>query len=282
MKGFLVASLASKPMRARGSCSRGPRPTHSSLRHPYRRTYSILRQGVPELPRSRRLHARSRGCRPFESGRSERLRRVERRSWIDYRSVLFGGSRLLTKIVSGALSILVPVVVFIVAALLAFVPLTALPGELQTGFVNAAWVKVAGVTLVAIVMGLRLRPSAHAEEESSWRGIWTFISTFVGIFWVGGGLIWINAYSVEGSRTHDMVVTGYQTIARSPGGTPIAHYKLSEIGTSWKADLEPTEARDRFVRHGACVRIVVRKGRLGLDWISDAFPIQCPEPHDVS
>jgi len=58
-------------------------------------------------------------------------------------------------------------------------------------------------------------------------------------------------------------------------GSTINHYKLSEIGTTWRADLQPTYERASFLEVGARVRIIVHRGRLGLDWIGDAHPIEC-------
>lgn len=183
--------------------------------------------------------------------------------------------------VQAALSIVVAIATFLVSALVAFVPLTALPGELQTGFVNPGWVKVAWIVLFGGVMTLRLGPLAQRQDQPWWpstrRFAWRFMSTFVLLFWCVGGLVWVNAYGVAKLRTHNMRVTGFERVAKSSGGSSIEHYKLAEVGTSWRADLEPTYARDAFLEEGSCVRIVVRQGRLGLDWISDAVPIPCPE-----
>ena len=187
---------------------------------------------------------------------------------------------LLTKLARWVLNLVLVILSFVLAALVAFVPLTALPGDLQTGFVNAGWIKFIWLGALVGVMTLRVTPWTPKPEEAWWpatlRGLWAFVSTFVGFFWLTGGLVWINAYGVQDSRTHDMVVAGYERMATSAGGSAIEHYKLSEIGTSWTADLEPTDERDSFASKGACVRIVVREGRLGLDWIDDALPINCP------
>ena len=183
------------------------------------------------------------------------------------------------------LSIVMIVVALAVSALAAFVPLTALPGDLQTGFVNASWVKVASIGFVGGALAFRLGPLLHQRYEPWWpsakRFAWTFMSTFVLLCWSVGGLVWVNAFGVANARTHDMRITGFELIARSRGGSAIQHYKLAEIGSSWTADLEPNYEEDGFAKEGNCVRITVREGRLGLDWISDADPIPCPPSASV-
>ncbi len=49
------------------------------------------------------------------------------------------------------------------------------------------------------------------------------------------------------------------------------------LNSGWTADLRVTEAREAFATVGNCVRIDVRQGRIGLDWISDARPIACDD-----
>ncbi len=173
------------------------------------------------------------------------------------------------------------VVTFTVAALIAFVPLTALPGDMQTDWVNGALVMPVGLMFFVILFTLRLSPAAGQETESWWpstsRLMWRLLSTFVAFFWLAGGCVWLNSYGVRQSRPHNMRVIGYEERSAGPATSRIRHYKLVEIGTSWRADLQPTDARDAFLRVGTCVRITVRRGRLGLDWISDARPIKCPQ-----
>jgi hypothetical protein len=155
-------------------------------------------------------------------------------------------------------------------ALVLFVPLTALPGDLQTGFVNASRVKLVwGAAFFGVFLW-------RVQKVSSSRDTWIFLLTITAIVWLSGSLVWINAYGAAAGRAHDMRIIGYDGGAKSVRSSAIKHYKLSEIGSGWKADLESTVERDSFLRGGGCVRIVVRKGRLGLDWISDALPIKCP------
>lgn len=172
------------------------------------------------------------------------------------------------------------VTTLILASAAAFAPLIVLPGELVTDFVSGSWVLPAGIGVFVLLLAVRLRPLAGSEAEAWWpatcRFMWRFSSAFVGFFWLVGALIWMNAFRVEGARSHDMAVVGYEERSGRRGGSTINHYKLSEIGTGWRADLQPTRARDAFLRVGACVRITVRPGRLGFDWISDARPISCP------
>ena len=166
-------------------------------------------------------------------------------------------------------------VTFVAAAIVAFVPLTALPGELQTNFVNAGWLKFA--YLVAGVAALSALSSTMLSQGGSWRGTLRscliLLAGFVGFFWLFGGLIWLNAYSVQGGRERDTVIVCCET-----GANENNHYRIAEIGSSWQADLESTHERDAFTYKGACIRVTVRQGRLGLDWISDARPIECPRP----
>lgn len=167
----------------------------------------------------------------------------------------------------GALGV---VALLVVWALILFVPLAALPGDLQTGFVNASRVKL---VWGALFLGVFLW---RVERVYSSREAWIFFLTITGIVWLSGSLVWINAHGSAPGRAHDMRIVGYDGGAKSVRSPGIKHYKLAEIGSGWRADLESTAERDRFLRRGGCVRIVVRKGRLGLDWISDASPIRCP------
>lgn len=171
------------------------------------------------------------------------------------------------------------VVTFIAAALLAFIPLTALPGELQTDFVNGSWVLPIWVAVFGVLLAVRLGPLSQKEAEPWWpstlRAMWRFLSTFVACFWLAGAVLWLNSFGVQASRTHDMLVTGYEESAARGAVSTINHYKLAELGTSWRADLQPTYERDEFLKVGECVRVTVRPGRLGFDWISDARPIEC-------
>ena len=173
------------------------------------------------------------------------------------------------------------VVTFITGALLAFIPLTALPGELQTDFVNGSWVGPVGVAVLGVLLAVRLGPLAQKRTEPWWpstlRFMWRFLSTFVVLFWVAGMLLWLNSFGVTASRTHDMLVTGYDESAARGAVSTINHYKLAELGTSWRADLQPTYERDELLNVGECVQITVRPGRLGFAWISDARPIKCPD-----
>ena len=192
------------------------------------------------------------------------------------------GDRLKTLIVrtGQAIGTLVALVVtFVAAALIAFVPLTALPGDFQTDFVNGSWVLPIWIGILVLVFSLRLGPLAQQKSDPWWpstlRSMWRLLSTFVAFFWLAGALAWLNAFDVQESRAHDMLVVGYVERAARAGGSTVKHYKLVEEDTSWRADLQSTHSRDAFLKVGACVRIAVRPGRLGLDWISDAQPIKC-------
>lgn len=193
---------------------------------------------------------------------------------------LGGGLKsLVSKIGQAIGSFIAVVVTFVTAALVACLPLAALPGELQTDFVTGSWIIPVGGGALGLALTVRLRPLAQQEGQPWWpstlRSMWRFFSTFVAFFWLAGALLWLNAYGVKAGRTHDMLVVGYEERTGRPGGSTINHYKLSEIGRNWRADLQPTYERASFLKVGACVRIIVHQGRLGLDWIGDAHPIEC-------
>lgn len=176
---------------------------------------------------------------------------------------------------------------FAFACLLAFAPLTALPGELQTDFVNGSWVFPTGIVVMMIVVAARVGPLESYRREPWWpstrRFMWRWASAFVAFWWVAGLLIWTNAYAAGEAQSHDMRVADYEerhVAGAASAASTINHYKLAEIGTSWTADLQPAYARDEFLKVGSCIRIQVSDGRLGLNWISDAEPIPCPVSED--
>jgi hypothetical protein len=175
------------------------------------------------------------------------------------------------------------VVIFIVSAVVAgiatFLPLQFLPGEFQTDFVNGHAVSMAAALLVLTVFGWRLKPFAGERHvpPSLARGVWfawLFATAMILAFWPLAMLAWLNAYGETGHRFHDMKVVGETVTEVRPAVTPVRHLSLREIGGDWTANLQPDDARPTPI--GSCVRIRVREGRLGLDWISDAEPITCP------
>ena len=126
------------------------------------------------------------------------------------------------------------VVTFVAAALIAFIPLTALPGELQTDFVNGSWVLPIGVAILAVLLVVRLGPLVQQRTDQWWpstrRFVWRFLSTFVGFFWLAGLLLWLNSFGVQAVRTHDMKIVGFEQRTTRGAVSTIDHYKLAEIG----------------------------------------------------
>jgi hypothetical protein len=161
------------------------------------------------------------------------------------------------------------------AAALAIGPLIALPGELSTDFVNSSLLKPGFILALMIVLVVGANLADLRPGASAWRYFARLVGVFLAPIWCCGLLIWINEYGVETVRPRDMVITGFKVLV-SPGGTKMKTYKLEETATGWRSDLENTDEREAFARVGSCVRVDVRKGRLGLDWISQAQPIPCP------
>lgn len=171
---------------------------------------------------------------------------------------------------------------FVISALVAFIPLTALPGELQTNFVRGSWIAPVWIGIFLVLLTVRLGRLANQRDQPWWPStrsfMWRTISTFVVFFWVTGGLLWINAFGVTKGREHEMRVAGQEDVGDRRAVSTIRYYKLAEVGTSWRADLQSDYGLDNRLKVGDCVRITVRSGRLGLDWISDAHPTACPRP----
>ena len=192
-------------------------------------------------------------------------------------------SKLLVGVGQAAATVLILAGTFIVACLLAFAPLTALPGELQTDFVNGSWVFPVGIVVMMIAVAIRVGSLESYRREPWWpstrRFMWSWASGFVAFWWVAGLLIWANAFAVQKAQSHDMSVFDYEERRVSGAVSTINHYKLAEIGTSWKTDLQPAPGRE-FLKVGSCVRVLVHEGRLGLNWIGEARPITCPASND--
>lgn len=165
------------------------------------------------------------------------------------------------------------------AVIFGILPLSLLPGRLHTDFVHGQWIKLAGVVFVGIVLVWRLSPmnsDIRFSPRAAGSCIWLAVTAFMMAFWPLGFAVWFNAYNSSVVSVRDMAVLGMESVTVRPAATPIKSYDLRELSTGWTANLEVTDERERFLMPGRCVQIVVRRGRLGLDWISDAKPITCP------
>jgi len=175
------------------------------------------------------------------------------------------------------------VVIFIVSAVImavtTFVPLQFLPGQFQTDFVHGHIVLTTAALFVVAVLGWRLRSMARDSGVPpsfayAVRFAWLFATAGVLAFWPLAVLAWLNAVGETAERAHDMTVIDETVTEMRPAATPIRHLRLREVRGDWSTDLQPDDARPTPV--GSCVRVKVREGRLGLDWISGAEPIPCP------
>jgi len=158
-------------------------------------------------------------------------------------------------------------------------PLSLLPGPVHTDFVHGHWIKLAGIGFIGATLVWRLSPmnaDVRLSSQAAARFILLSVTAFTLAFWPVGLVVWFNAYGSKVASVHDMVVMGIESTTVRPAVTPIQNYDLRDIATGWSSNLEVTDERNQFVVPGRCVRIVVRSGRLGLDWISDAKPIACP------
>jgi hypothetical protein len=184
------------------------------------------------------------------------------------------------KIARGAGWVLTTVLSLAVGMLVAFGPIVLLPGPLHVDWVNGHWTKVAAMLFVLVVLTWRMA-SANEERRFTIAAGAAFmrvaVTAFALAFWPLGLLAWINGYGMQGAHGHDMTVTGIEETHIHPASTPVATYRLRELGSSWSADMEMTDEHRGFAAVGSCVRIQVVPGRLGLDWISDARPIPCPK-----
>lgn len=176
-------------------------------------------------------------------------------------------------------SIVAVVVALAAGGIIGVAPLMALPGGVNTDFVGGSWVLPIWVGFLGALLWARLGPLTQRKDDPWWpstlRFVWRFLSSFVGFFWVSGFLVWFNSYGIQEARTHDMRIVGYEE-RRVPGAVSTNnHFKLVEIGTGWQTDLQPTYERDTFVKIGSCAQVTVRRGRLGLDFISDARSMKC-------
>lgn len=171
----------------------------------------------------------------------------------------------------------VAVISLLSAVVVSFLPFVLLP--INTDFVNGQWFKII-VGLFAAIIPIWRFSSSHGDTRLSIRSaakaVWQTVTTFMIIFWPMGLAIWFNAYNSKVVSVHDMVVTEIETNTLRPAVTPIKSYNLQDLSTNWTSNLEVTTERNGFLTPGRCVRITVRNGRLGLDWISEAKPIACP------
>lgn len=189
------------------------------------------------------------------------------------------GNDILGKIGRGLGWIGVAITSLILGAGVAFIPLSLLPGPVHTDFVNGQWIKPMGVGLAGVVLIWRLAPVNRDIPFSLLAAksfVWLAVSGFALAFWPLGLLAWFNAYNAMPSAKHDMIVLGVESTTVRPAVTSIESFRMRDVTTGWSADLEVTDERKQFAMPGRCVRILVRSGRLGLDWIDDARPITCP------
>jgi hypothetical protein len=167
----------------------------------------------------------------------------------------------------------------VLAGAIGILPLSLLPGPVHTDFVHGQWIKLAGIGIVGAILIWRLSPmnrDIRLSLKAAGRFIWLTVSAFAMGFWPLGLAIWFNAHNSKLASTHDMEVIGVESTTVRPAVTPVKSYDLRDLSTGWTANLEVTDDRERFVLPGRCMRVVVRAGRLGLDWISEATPITCP------
>lgn len=167
----------------------------------------------------------------------------------------------------------------LLAGVVGILPLSLLPGPVHTDFVQGQWIKLAGTGIVGAVLIWRMSPmnrEIRFSAQAAGRFIWLAITAFMLAFWPVGLAVWFNAHNSVVASVHNMAVMGMQSTTVRPAVTPIESYELRDLATGWTANLEVTDERRQFVTPGRCVRVVVRAGRLGLDWISDAKPIICP------
>jgi hypothetical protein len=178
---------------------------------------------------------------------------------------------------------LLTVLVLAVGALATFLPMSSLPGDFQTDFINGGWIKPAVMLYAIAVLSYCLAP-LYGIDRGKWPTPNHALSYLgrctVGMLlavWPPALLAWANASGPTPERMHDMVVIGSSSTRIPPAVTSIEHIRLQEVGSRWQVDLERSEERERLGSPDSCVRIKVREGRLGFDWISDAQPICCED-----
>lgn len=164
-----------------------------------------------------------------------------------------------------------------VASSVTFIPLSYVPGGIQTDFVSGHWIMVGGASLFVVIMAGRLSgvDRLSLTLRNAVKVVWLATAGMMLAIWPLVLLVWFNAYGIREVQRHNMVVTAVEITHIPPAVTPIQSFKLRELSSNWKAELRVTKARERFAKVGSCVRIDVRRGRVGLDWISDARPIAC-------
>jgi hypothetical protein len=188
-------------------------------------------------------------------------------------------NRLLTKVARGFGWALVVFVGVLLGTAVAFLPLMLLPGPIQLDLVHRQWVVMAGMVYTVAVLSRRLTQvdEQRFSPTAAARFLWLAVSGFALVFWPLVLGLWFNGYNTSVKASHDMLVTGMASTSARPGGSRIESFTLRDPKTGWTANMEVTEARKQFAKPGQCVRIAVNSGRLGLDWISDAKPIPCPQ-----
>lgn len=168
----------------------------------------------------------------------------------------------------------------ILAGLLGVIPLSQPGGqELPTEFVNAPLIMPAAMGLAALGLVYWTRQIDQPPGMLLWPSLlrqvlWLDVGIII-VVWALGAVCWFNAYDVRTERPHDMAVVGYAWQSTRRTAPRIDHYELVELGGSWRIDLRPKAKWPSPLRVGDCARLMVRQGRLGLDWISEVQPIRC-------
>lgn len=187
-------------------------------------------------------------------------------------------SDLIAKIVRGFCWLATLLLSFALGAAIAFIPLSLLPGPLNTDFVHGTPVKLTGLGFIAGLLIWRLTPVFQQVRFSIFAArkfLWLSVSGFAMAFWPVGLAVWFNSYNVATFTVHEMIITGVESIAIDRAVSSIESFKMRELATGWEAELEVTDQRKQLLTVGRCVKILVRPGRLGLDWIDDVRPMEC-------
>lgn len=188
-------------------------------------------------------------------------------------------SAFLISIGRGAGWLVTTIAACLLGVIIGILPLILMPGPVQTDFVHGKWIKLAALIFAGAMLTWRLSPmrgDIRLSPTIAGKFIWPAVTSFVLIFWPLGLAVWFNAHDARLKGIHDMIVTDLESTTVRPGVTPIRSFDLREASTGWTVNLEVTDQREQQFKPGRCVRITVRAGRLGLDWISDAKPITCP------
>lgn len=169
---------------------------------------------------------------------------------------------------------------FALGAAVTFIPLSYLPGPIQTEFVNMRWVPY--ILLIALGVGVpawrcqKLERLAGRQSQLSFalaaRWIWAMVSSLAIAFWPLGLAVWFNSYDVEEYSIHDMKIVRVINPSSVDAGTEAAAYLLRDTATGRQMEFQFAEVWKDFVMMGSCVQVVVKHGRLGFDWVEDIYP----------